>query len=90
MKVFLSLLTTIALFVLTGCVGIEAMSENTTQTGIITGAVAGTIIEYNTKGHHKGHHAVLGGLSGAVAGGLVGNEIDKDNSQIVNAGGWHQ
>ena len=74
---------------LSGCTGTEALPSNATQTGAVTGALAGSVIGYNA-GDHSGTDAVLGAVAGAAVGGLIGNQVDKNNPEPVNTGGWHE
>jgi outer membrane protein OmpA-like peptidoglycan-associated protein len=83
------LLSTAAVFMLSGCYNepglVEDQSYNRTKTGALTGALAGAAIGYNTKGHHKGERAVIGALVGAALGGAVGYSLDEQANEIARA-----
>ena len=83
------LLSTLSLFLLSGCYNqpglVEDHSYNRTKTGAVAGAITGAIIGYNTKGHHKGRRAAIGAAIGAVAGGVAGYSLDQQANEIARA-----
>ncbi|MEY3002468.1 MAG: hypothetical protein RLZZ428_843 [Pseudomonadota bacterium] len=80
-------LSLVALLFLSGCVGDEALPNNATQTGAATGAVAGAVIGYNS-GNHAGRNAVIGALLGTALGSAIGSDVDSQNAEPENSGGW--
>ncbi len=83
------LLSTAALFLLSGCYQqpglVEDQSYDRTKTGALTGALAGAAIGYNTKGHHKGERAAIGALLGAALGGAIGYSLDEQANAVAKA-----
>ena len=82
------IISTAALFMLSGCYTqpglVEDASYNRTKTGAATGAVAGAMIGYNT-GRHDAKSAIVGGLLGAALGGAIGYSMDEQANAMARA-----
>jgi len=83
------LVSTAAIFLLSGCYNqpglVEDQSYNRTKTGALTGALAGAALGYNTKGHHRGKRAAIGALLGAAVGGAIGYSMDEQANEVARA-----
>jgi len=82
------LISSAAIFTLSGCYNqpglVEDDSYDRTKTGVAAGAIAGAIIGNNV-GKHGGSGTLIGAALGAALGGAIGYSLDEQANAVARA-----